>query len=49
MNIMDVGKLEYYYIFEIDNIKRALFIIIKLQSKLDNCNEIDKADKRRII
>lgn len=48
---MDIDKLsyiEYINLFEIDNIKRALFLSIKAHNSLNRCITLDHSKKRRI-
>lgn len=45
MNIKHMTNIEYNYILEINNIKRAYFLILKLQT-LINASNISKQDKK---
>lgn len=48
---MDINKLsyiEYVNLFEIDNVKRALFLSIKAHNTISKCESLENSKKRRI-
>lgn len=48
MDIKNLSYIEYIYLFEIDNVKRALFLSIKAHNTISKCESLEKSEKRRI-